>query len=1176
MQTKSPLARIAGSIAIAAILPLALLLAIVHSGSKPSAQAVSQHSTIAANALKQPTPAQSEKIAAAFGTLPMSFEKNQGQTAAEVRYVSHGPGYELFLTGQEAVVALRQSTNRTSKKLNRTDVLRAQRAVHSNDKLSVIRMKMLDANPTSGVAGLNPLPGKVNYFIGNDPTKWHTDVATYSEVKYSAIYPGIDLVYYGNQKQLEYDFVVAPGADPKQIAFNIDGARKLRIDKRGNLVMTAAAGDVTLQKPFIYQDEAGQRREIAGNYALTGARQVRFRVDAYNHSEPLTIDPAVLIYSTYLGGSGAGGDFGNGIAVDGAGDAWVVGSTTSTDFPVQNGYATTAPAGIAVGSGFVSEISPDGSQFLYSTYLGGTTNGSLGDAAYGVAVDATGRVFVSGVTTSTDFPITATTAYQPNPPASVSNPANSGGAFVTALNPALAGAAQLLYSTFLGGSGSLDESFGVTTDGSGKAYAVGVTLSTDFPVKNPIGSSLNSPAGGAFVTELDTTAASGPASLLFSTYLSGNGGGTATFPYGDSAAAVTIDTNGNVFVAGSTTSTNYPTALGTLTPCGDAGDATAFVSKINVANTPPLGFSACIGGAQGDTLADGIALGPDGGAYITGQTFASDYPVTANTIPYPPTVPNTVERLVFVTKLDTTVAAANKYSTLFGGTLGDVGYGIGIDSSSNVYVSGGTNSPDFPITQGAFQESINNTAGVGFVAKVNPGSNGAADLVYASFFGGSGDGTDPDNVVGLGLTASNAAIITGSTASEPTGANPFPVSSTAKQQTLNGPINAFVAELALVPTIAVSPTSLNFGTQLVGATTAAQFVTVTNNTSAAINLTIPPTFTGANPADFAYSASPTTPCGASLAGGASCSVGVTFTPSVAAAESATLDIADSADTAAHPLTVALSGTGTANGAVISVSPSSVAFGGQLLTTTSAPPQVITVTNTGNAPLIIGTVTSSSPIFTETDNCAGQTIAAAGTCSINVVFAPATNTAPGATSATISITSNANGSPTPISLTGTAWDFNLTVPAAAGINRGSTAMFPVAINGLGGYTGSVAVACVAGTSLTSCTVNPSSGAPGGSVTVGFTAASLIVGPDPLRTPPPASLRQVLFVTLAIMLLCMIPIVRRNRTRLGLAAAMSVFFIIAGCSGHTPTTTTSLTITGTSGGVTKSYTTTITIN
>jgi len=165
MQTKSPLARIAGSIAIAAILPLALLLAIVHSGSKPSAQAVSQHSTIAANALKQPTPAQSEKIAAAFGTLPMSFEKNQGQTAAEVRYVSHGPGYELFLTGQEAVVALRQSTNRTSKKLNRTDVLRAQRAVHSNDKLSVIRMKMLDANPTSGVAGLNPLPGKVNYFI---------------------------------------------------------------------------------------------------------------------------------------------------------------------------------------------------------------------------------------------------------------------------------------------------------------------------------------------------------------------------------------------------------------------------------------------------------------------------------------------------------------------------------------------------------------------------------------------------------------------------------------------------------------------------------------------------------------------------------------------------------------------------------------------------------------------------------------------------------------------------------------------------------------------------------------------------------------------------------------------------------------------------------------------------
>ncbi len=1174
MQTKSQLARIAGSIAIAGILPLALLLAVVHSGTRPSAQSLSQHSAVAAGTLPQPTAAQSQKFAAAFGKLPMSFEKNQGQTAADVRYVAHGPGYELFLTGQEAVVTLRPSAERTGKKLNRAEVLRAQRTARSNEKLSVIRMKMLDANPNSDVAGVNPLPGKVNYFIGNDPSKWHTDVATFSQVKYSAIYPGIDLVYYGNQKQLEYDFVVAPGADPKQIAFNIDGARKLHIDKRGDLVMTAAAGDVTLQKPFIYQEVAGQRREIAGNYAITGDHQVRFRLDAYNHSEPLTIDPAVLIYSTYLGGSGAGGDFANGLAVDALGDAWVVGSTTSTDFPVQNGYATTAPAGIALSSGFVTEISPDGTQFLYSTYLGGSGNGNLGDAAYGVAVDATGLVFVSGVTTSTDFPITSATAYQPNPPASVSNTNNDGGAFVTALNPALSGAAQLLYSTFLGGNGVLDLSYGITTDGSGKVYAVGVTQSTNFPIKNQIIATLNG-NGGGFITEIDTTATTNAASLLFSSYLSGNGTGSATFPYGDSAAAVTMDSSGDVFVAGTTTSTTYPHTLGSVTPCGDAGDATAFLSKINLTDTPPLRFSVCVGGAQGDTLADGVALGPDGSAYITGQTFASDYPVTANTIPYPGGVPNTTDSLVFVTKLNTTVAAPNTYSTLFGGTNGDIGYGIAIDSSSNVYVSGNTNSPDFPITQGAYLETRTNPAGVGFISKINPGSNGAADLVYSTFFGGAGDGADPDTMIGLGLAPGNVAIVAGTTSSAANGTPPFPVSAGAAQQTLNGPFNAYVAELPLVTTISVAPTSLNFGTQLVGATTAAQFVTVTNNTSTAVNLTIPPTFTGANPADFAYSAALTTPCGASLAGGASCSIGVTFTPSVAAGESATLDIADSDDTAAHPLTVALSGTGTASGAVLSASPTSVAFGGQLIGTQTTPPQLITITNTGNAPLVIGTVTSSSPIFTETDTCAGQTIAASATCTISAVFAPATTTTPGPTSATISITSNANGSPTVIQLTGTAWDFNLTVPANSGVNSGQTGTFPVAINGLGGFAGSVTVACTAGTSISSCTVNPSSGVPGASVNVSYTAASFVTGPQTWKTPP-ASLRQVVTVMLAILLLLMIPVVRRNRTRLGLAAAMLVFVVVAGCSGHTPTKTTSLTIAGTSGGVTKTYTVSITIN
>jgi len=250
----------------------------------------------------------------AYGKLPLSFEENQGQTAREVRYVSHGSGYELFLTPQEVVLALRPNKQLDLSPLHRAASIRAFREARQAGQVSAIRMRLEGANPETRIAGMDQLPGKTNYFIGNDPKKWHTDVPSYARVKYCGIYPGVDLVFYGNQRRLEYDFVVAPGADPQAIQLNLEGARKMRINSRGDLVLAVAGGEVVLQKAVVYQNVRGERREIAGAYALAGDHRVKFAVGSYDRNEPLILDP-VLNYSTYLGGSAD--DYCNAIAVDG-------------------------------------------------------------------------------------------------------------------------------------------------------------------------------------------------------------------------------------------------------------------------------------------------------------------------------------------------------------------------------------------------------------------------------------------------------------------------------------------------------------------------------------------------------------------------------------------------------------------------------------------------------------------------------------------------------------------------------------------------------------------------------------------------------------------------------------------------------------------------------------------
>src|SRR5438552_1690786 len=418
-------------------------------------------------------------VSEAYGKLPLSFEANRGQTDAQVKFLSRGPGHTLFLTSTGAVLVL---TTRESPA--REPAVHGKPARRGPGTNAVLRMTFVGAQPPLRPVGREELPGRANYFIGKDPAKWRTNVPTYAKVQYAALYPGIDLIYYGNQRQLAYDFIVRPGADPGLIALGFRGADKLDVDDQGDLVLDTAVGNIRMRKPVIYQEVNGVRREVAGSYVLTGTHQVGFRIAAYDASQPLVIDP-VLSYSTYLGGSNA--DDGLGIAVDTCGNAYVTGITLSTNFPTTAGAFQTTGGGAE--DAFVTQLNPMGTGLVYSTYLGG----SGVDDGLGIAVDARGNAYVTGVTLSTNFPTTAG-AFQ----------TTCGGAedaFVTQLNPI---GSLLVYSTYLGGSG-VDDGLGIAVYARRNAYVTGVTFSTNFPTTAGAFQTTFGGTEDAFVTKLNPT-----------------------------------------------------------------------------------------------------------------------------------------------------------------------------------------------------------------------------------------------------------------------------------------------------------------------------------------------------------------------------------------------------------------------------------------------------------------------------------------------------------------------------------------------------------------------------------------------------------------------------------------------------------------------------------------------
>ncbi len=681
-----------------------------------------------------------ERMSEAYGKLPISFEVNQGQTDESVRFLARGSGYGLFLTPTEAVLSLRESPAPA-----RTATPHQRAATQTPARGAVLRMKLVESNPAPVVAGLEQLPGGSNYFIGSDPEKWRTGTPGYAKVKYEEVYPGVDLVYYGNQQQLEYDFVLAPGAHADQIKLRFAGAERMRLDESGALVLDTAGGQVRQHQPVAYQTTAdGSREIVASRFVLDERRsQVGFEVASYDASRPLVIDPAVsLVYGARFGGSNS--DSATDIAVDAGGNAYVTGHTFSLDFPTTAGALKTTGDSV-YNDIFVSKLSADGTQLLYSSYIGGDQP----DSVTGIALDSSSNIYLSGYTGSTDFPTTAG-AYQ----ATFNGPMK---AFVLKLNPSLTGAAQLAYSTFLGGS-FRNYAMDIAVDGAGRVYVSGETESTDFPTRNafqPNYTYSTSFHPDAFFA-LINPAGAGDSDLLYSTYFGGNA-------Y-DSGPRVAIDADGNAYVGGYTHSTNTPTTPGAFQPtrASGASGTNIFIAKFDpaAAGASSLLYSTYFGGSGSDGLSD-LKLDAAGNVYVTGAAFSTDFPVTPNAIQSVnkgAAISGAVKTDAFVAKLNLAGTGANDllYSTfLGGGDSTDGGSAVATDSAGNIYVLGSTSSPDFPVStcgaQGAYR-------GVPFIAKLDPAASGAAGLLYSSTFSGS---TGPDNGTSMIVDANGYAYVAG-------------------------------------------------------------------------------------------------------------------------------------------------------------------------------------------------------------------------------------------------------------------------------------------------------------------------------------------------------------------------------------------------------------------------------
>jgi len=761
-----------------------------------------------------------------YAKLPLQFEANQGQQPVEVKFLSRGKDYTVFLTPDGATLSLRKVRRQI-----RLDKPGPPVTEPELEAAADLRLRLEGGNPTVKMTGGDPLQGAVNYFIGKDRAKWRANVATYSTVRYQQVYPGIDLVFYGNQRQLEYDFVLAPGATPDAIRLSVEGAERTSVDPAsGDLVLQAAGEEIRFHKPVVYQPKAADaaRQEVNGSYHADHGH-VTFEVASYDHARPLVVDP-VLAYSTFLGGSND--DYAAAVTTDKSGNAYVTGYTCSANFPTTSGsYRPTPPGhgagtyceGDESGSGadvFVSKLNPAGSALIFSTYLGG----SYEDAPKSVAVDSAGNVVVAGQTLSPDFPVTNSSICAPikinmGSCVFVTESTCQGGpyfasgnygSFITKLNPT---GSALVWSTFIGGSGNdniaamalnsagdvylavnttstpqydtqctgnpqvtftwpvtgtgyetappangwqiathqaftvvsgadgttllystlfgapynvagtggVEYFFSLAVDSAGQAYMGGETTASDFPTttgayQTACAACLNQDRQNGVVVGFDPSQ-SGAASLLFSTFLGGNGDGPdgIACPLQDGVNGIALDTAGDIYVTGSACSTDFPTTAGAYqkadpkaTGCNTSN---AFLAKLNstgssLEHSTFLNGTACNGAATGY----GVSVDSAGNAYVTGATNDATFP-TVNPIQVP-----SDDSSVFVTEFNKT-ASEVLFSTGLGVGSGDAGYSIHADNYGNIYAAGLTGA-SFPTTTGAVETTYGGGLEDGFATRI--------------------------------------------------------------------------------------------------------------------------------------------------------------------------------------------------------------------------------------------------------------------------------------------------------------------------------------------------------------------------------------------------------------------------------------------------------------------------
>jgi uncharacterized protein (TIGR03437 family) len=691
--------------------------------------------------------------------LPLRFEENRNAgSPGSVSYRAHGGSFELTVRPTESWLETRGGR---------------------------VRMALGGANSGARMEPLDRLPGAANYFLGGEKN-WKTDVTGYGRIQSSNVYPGIDLIFHGEGGRLEYDFILAPHADPSSIRLEFSGERRLRVDDTGDLVIGTDAGEIRWKRPEIYQDINGKRTPVAGHFVLNRSR-VRFEIAAYDRTRSLTVDPS-LAYATYLGG--AANEYAKGIGLDSAGNIYIAGTTSSNDLPTTSALQRNfggAGAGNPFGDAFVAKFSPAGA-LLYLTYLGGSSN----DGAIALAVDASGNAYVAGATTSQDFP--TKNAFQATfHGAGGTGEVVTGDAFVAKLNPS---GNQLLYSTYLGGSMD-DIANAIVVDGSGNAYVAGATLSLNFPITGsayqktmkgyggePIRPSTGQPGwdpGDAFVVKLDSGG-----QLAAGTYFGG--------AQDDVAFTIALDASGNIYIGGATLSSNLPaTATAISRTFGGTDPQNEFLNTGDgfVAEFDPtlatLKYATYFGGAGDDTVT-AMAIDGSGNIYITGSTSTQNLTTSPGAFQSHYAgyfaLPELIEQLygdAYVAKINPS-SSAPIYLTYLGGSKNDAATSIALDSAGDAYITGWTDSMDFPRAGNPLQSILGGDGGQGlyiyygdvFLAVLNPSGTG---VLYGSYFGGNRD----DEGYGLALDSSGNVYVAGNTMS-----TNLPTTSNAFQKTFAG------------------------------------------------------------------------------------------------------------------------------------------------------------------------------------------------------------------------------------------------------------------------------------------------------------------------------------------------------------------------------------------------------